>query len=52
MAIDFLRQGVVPVDRFVTEVFPLARVELALHTAATAKERSIKVVVAMDGRRG
>ena len=48
-AIEFLRQGVIPVDRFVTDVFPLERVEEALRTAATAKERTIKVVVAMNG---
>jgi L-iditol 2-dehydrogenase len=47
-AIDLLREGVVPVDRFVTDVFPLERVDEALRTAATAKERTIKVMVSIQ----
>jgi L-iditol 2-dehydrogenase len=50
LAIDYLRQGVIPVDRFVTDVFPLERVGQALRTAATAKERTIKIAVTMDGQ--
>jgi L-iditol 2-dehydrogenase len=49
-AIDLLRQGAIPLDRFVTDIFPLERVDEALRTAATAKERTVKVVVSMDGR--
>ena len=47
-AIDFLRDGVIPVDRFVTDVFPLKRVAEALRTAATEKERTIKVMVCIE----
>lgn len=48
-AIDLLRNGLLPVDRFVTEIVPLVQVEQALRSAATDKERGVKVVVAMDG---
>ena len=49
-AIDFLRRGVVPPDRFVTHVFPLEKLGEALRTAATDKEQTIKVVVSIgDG---
>jgi len=48
-AIDYLRRGMLPVERFVTEIFPLQRVDQALRTAATDKGRSVKVVVLLDG---
>ena len=48
-AIDELRRGMLPVERFVTNIFPLQRVDQALRTAATDKQRSVKVVVSLDG---
>jgi L-iditol 2-dehydrogenase len=47
-AIDLLRRGVPPVDRFVSHVFPLEQLDRALHAAAEDKEKAIKVVVSID----
>jgi L-iditol 2-dehydrogenase len=44
-AIDYLKRGVLPVDRFITHTYPLEQVEQALRTAAYDRDRAVKVVV-------
>lgn len=47
-AIDLLRRGVIPTDRFITHVFPLEQLDRALETAANDKEHVVKVLVSME----
>jgi L-iditol 2-dehydrogenase len=44
-AIDYLKRGVLPVDRFITHIYPLEQVDQALRTAAYDRDRAVKVVV-------
>jgi L-iditol 2-dehydrogenase len=48
-AAEYLKRGVLPVDRFITHIYPLEQVEQALKTAAYDRENAVKVVVTMDG---
>ncbi len=46
-AVEYLRRGMLPIDRFISHTYPLDRLEQALHTAAYDRDKAVKVVVTM-----
>ena len=48
-AADYLRRGMLPVERFITHEYPLRQVAQALKTAAYDRANAVKVLVTMEG---